>query len=102
MEWECAFLYNLHFLVGGPWKSDVVLEKSLKDSCNFLHEPWKKEDREVEAEKNHFFIIIFYDGNKIFNIYLFMLQSGIFRINRTGVGNLSETVALPYLLGMVL
>ena len=36
------------------------------------------------------------------NVYLFMLQSGIFRINRTGVGNLSETVALPYLLGMVL
>ena len=36
------------------------------------------------------------------NIHLFMSQSGIFRINRTGVGNLSETVALPYLLGMVL
>ena len=91
----------------------------------------KRRHREVEAEKNHFFIIIFYDGNKyiyLFTcdkvsdecvstklgvtenfvsslyllIYLFMLQSGIFRINRTGVGDLSETVALPYLLGMVL
>ena len=28
------------FLVGGPWKSNVVLEKSLKDGCNFLYEPW--------------------------------------------------------------
>ena len=70
--------------------------------------PEKRRHRGVEAEKNHFFMIIFYDGNKIyfhhkrFNIHLFMLQSGIFRINRTGVGNLSETVALPYLLGMVL
>ena len=39
---------------------------------------------------------------EIISMYLFMLQSGIFRINRTGVGNLSETVAFPYLLGMVL
>ena len=28
------------FLVGGPWKSDVVLEKSLKNGCNLLYEPW--------------------------------------------------------------
>ena len=27
------------FLVGGPWKSNVVLEKSLKNGCNFLYEP---------------------------------------------------------------
>ena len=63
--------------------------------------PEKRRHREVEAEKNHFFIIIFYDGNK-YNYIFLLLQSGIFRINRTGVGNLSETVALPYLLGMVL
>ena len=60
----------------------------------------KKTQRSGSREKS-----LFYD-NIIFmmeiNVYLFMLQSGIFRINRTGVGNLSETVALPYLLGMVL
>ena len=27
------------FLVGGPWKSNVILEKSLKIGCNFLYEP---------------------------------------------------------------
>ena len=27
------------FLVGGPWKSNVALEKSLKNSCSFLYEP---------------------------------------------------------------
>ena len=27
------------FLVGCPWKSNVVLEKSLKNGCNFLYEP---------------------------------------------------------------
>ena len=40
---------NVHFctickiilLVGGPWKSYVVLEKSLKNGCIFfLYEPW--------------------------------------------------------------
>ena len=28
------------FLVSGPWKLNVVLEKSLKNGCNFLYEPW--------------------------------------------------------------
>ena len=27
------------FLVGVPWKSDVVLEKSLKNGWNVLYEP---------------------------------------------------------------
>ena len=27
------------FLVGSPWKSNVVLEKSLKNGCSFLCEP---------------------------------------------------------------
>ena len=27
------------FLVGGPWKFNVILEKSLKIGCNFLYEP---------------------------------------------------------------
>ena len=32
--------------------------------------PEKRRRREVEAEKYHFFIIIFYDGNKYIYIYL--------------------------------
>ena len=28
------------FLVGCAWKSNVVLEKSLKNGCNVLYEPW--------------------------------------------------------------
>ena len=37
LDWECACLYNLwdYILVGGPWKSNVDLEKSLKNGCNF-------------------------------------------------------------------
>ena len=30
------------FLVSGPWKLNVVLEKSLKNGCNFLYEPCNK------------------------------------------------------------
>ena len=43
----CIFftMCEITFLVGGPWKSNVVLEKSLKISlkngCNFLYEPCK-------------------------------------------------------------
>ena len=36
----CIFVCEIVFLVGGPWKSDVVLEKSLKNGCNLLYEPW--------------------------------------------------------------
>ena len=62
---------------------------------------WKKENSEKwKQRKKLLFHKIFYDGNKY--IFIYCLQSGIFRINRTGVGNLSETVALPYLLGIVL
>ena len=32
-------MYEITFLVGGPWKSNVVLEKSLKNGCNYLYEP---------------------------------------------------------------
>ena len=28
------------FLVGRPWKSNIALEKSLKNGCNFLYESW--------------------------------------------------------------
>ena len=42
IDWECAFLYSLWiiFLVGGPWKYNVVLEESLKSGCLCLYEPW--------------------------------------------------------------
>ena len=30
---------EIKFLVGGPWKSNVVIENSLKNGCNFLYEP---------------------------------------------------------------
>ena len=41
MDWECAFSKNceITFLVGGAWKSNVVLEKSLKIGCNFFMNP---------------------------------------------------------------
>ena len=44
MDWEWAFLYKLSvelqtFLVGGPWKSHVVLEKSLKMVATFCMNP---------------------------------------------------------------
>ena len=39
---------NVHFCTiceiivpeGGPWKSNVILENSLKNGGNFLYEPW--------------------------------------------------------------
>ena len=42
IDWECAFFYSLWiiFLVGGPWKYNVVLEESLKSGCLCLYEPW--------------------------------------------------------------
>ena len=27
-------------VVGGPWKSNATLEKSLKNGYNYLYEPW--------------------------------------------------------------
>ena len=30
MDWECAFFCEIIFLVGGPLKSNVVLEKQFK------------------------------------------------------------------------
>ena len=41
MDWECAFSKNceITFLEGGAWKSNVVLEKSLKIGCNFFMNP---------------------------------------------------------------
>ena len=32
--------FEIIFLVDGPWKSNVVLEKSLKNGSSFLYEPW--------------------------------------------------------------
>ena len=44
LEWtgniHFCTICEIIFLVGGPWKSNVVLEKSLKNGCNFLYEPW--------------------------------------------------------------
>ena len=31
---------KITFLLVGPWKFDVALEKYLKTGCNFLYEPW--------------------------------------------------------------
>ena len=41
MDWECAFLYSLWncICVGGPWKSNLVLEKSLKMVALFCMNP---------------------------------------------------------------
>ena len=36
-------IWEITFLVGGPWKFNLVLEsleKSLKNGCNYLYEPW--------------------------------------------------------------
>ena len=38
---------EIKFLVGGRWKSNVVLEKSLKNGCNFLYEPCQVTLRKV-------------------------------------------------------
>ena len=32
---------EISFLLGSPWKSNVVLEKSLKSGWKFFYEPWK-------------------------------------------------------------
>ena len=48
------------FLVGGPWKSNVVLEKSLKNGCNFLYEPcltWPRTKWMVNNIENMSFIL---------------------------------------------
>ena len=39
-ELLCPFARSLTFLVGDPWKSIVVLEKSLKHHYNFFYEPF--------------------------------------------------------------
>ena len=44
MDWEWVLFYVqiwLTFLVGCPWKSNEVLEKSLTNGCNFLYERWR-------------------------------------------------------------
>ena len=41
------------FLVGGPWKSNVVLEKYLKSGRNFFYEPW------LNMASTFYLIIIF-------------------------------------------
>ena len=40
--WEYVYfctICEIIFLEGGPWKSNVVLEKSLENGCIFLYEP---------------------------------------------------------------
>ena len=47
----CIFVQSIiTFAVRGPWKLNVVLEKSLKSDCNFLYEPWleKKERKQQQ------------------------------------------------------
>ena len=43
LEWirnvHFCTICEILFLVGGPWKSNVVLEKSWKTGCNVLYEP---------------------------------------------------------------
>ena len=44
LEWtgnvHFCTICEIKFLVGGPWKLNVVLGKSSKKGCNFLYEPW--------------------------------------------------------------
>ena len=49
-------MYEITFLVGGPWKSNVVLEKSLKNGCNYLYEPCSMYSPWLKI-LNHFSII---------------------------------------------
>ena len=41
LDWNVNFctIRETVFLLGGPWKFNVVLEKSLKNGWNFLYEP---------------------------------------------------------------
>ena len=78
MHWECAFfckpICEITILIGGPRK---FLEKSLKNSCNFLYEPW------THSSHQHLFKHVFglFKGMK--STWLqWLLESGCF-INRT-------------------